>query len=171
MEVKLLFSVNIRKQMNPKIPQGYYGNAFVLACAKSTVENVSSNDNMPDVVKLVQHAKSEVASDDYVRSVIDYLDDENVKTDLSCSLVISQWAKFGLEDLDFGQGKPMQMGPVTCDIYCLFLPVIGDDEAVRVLVSMPESVVSKFNFYMTEGCDTEGHAEVENTNGHGDLHE
>ncbi|KAF2310018.1 hypothetical protein GH714_006218 [Hevea brasiliensis] len=100
-------------------------------------------------VKLVQHAKS-CLNDDYVRSMIDFLEDKTVKTDLSASLVISQWSKLGLEDLDFGEGKPLHMGPLTSDIYCLFLPVIGDDEAVTVLVSLPESAVVKFEHYMKE---------------------
>lgn len=42
------------------------------------------------------------------------------------------------------------MGPLTSDIYCLFLPVNEDVDAVRVLVSMPERLVDKFEFYMTE---------------------
>ena len=59
-------------------------------------------------------------------------------------------SKLGLEDLDFGGGKPLHMGPLTSDIYCLFLPVIGDIDAVTVLVSVPESVAAKFEYYMME---------------------
>ncbi|KAL3505326.1 hypothetical protein ACH5RR_035167 [Cinchona calisaya] len=147
-KVKLLFSVNIRKKLDPEIPQGYYGNAFVLGCAEAVVKELVEN-NLHGGVKSVQHAKS-IVTDDYVKSTVDHLEDKTIKTDLSCSLVISQWSKLGLEDLDFGEGKALQMGPLTSDVYCLFLPVIGDCDAVRVLVSMPESVVNKFEYYMTE---------------------
>lgn len=131
--------------MQPEMPQGYYGNGFVLACAEAKVKELDAHHG----VKLVQHAKS-VICNDYVRSMIDLLDDRNVTTDLSASLVISQWTKLGLEDLDFGGGKALHMGPLYSDIYCLFLPVVGEFDAVKVLVSMPQSVVDKFEFYMAE---------------------
>lgn len=150
--VKLLFSVNVRKRLIPQIPQGYYGNAFVLACAESVVDDVAS-DNLHRGVKVVQNAKSTL-TDDYVKSMIDHLNDKALRTDLSCSLVISQWSRLGLEDLDFGEGKPLLMGSLISDIYCLFLPVIGDRDSVRVLVSMPEGIVRKFKYYMTEFSET-----------------
>ncbi|RDY04275.1 hypothetical protein CR513_12032, partial [Mucuna pruriens] len=34
--LKLLFSVNVRKRVRPGLPEGYYGNAFVLGCAQSS---------------------------------------------------------------------------------------------------------------------------------------
>ncbi|KAM7259806.1 hypothetical protein ACFE04_015547 [Oxalis oulophora] len=138
LNVKLLFSMNVRKKMTPDIPEGYYGNGFVLGCAQANVNDLVDS-NLCHGVKLVQQAKSRL-NDEYVRSMIDLLEDPSVKTDLSRSLVISQWSKLGLEDLDFGQGKPLHMGPLTSDIYCLFLPVVGHISAVRVLVSMPETV-------------------------------
>lgn len=167
LKVKLLFSMNVRKRVNPEIPRGYYGNGFVLACAEATVKELV-NTNMRSGVKLVQQAKSSL-SDDYVKSIVDLLGDNTVKTDLSASLVISQWSKLGLEDLDFGEGKPLHMGPLTSDIYCLFLPVNGDFDAVRVLVSMPECSVSKFEYYMNyfpereDNLEGNGYYEEENT--------
>lgn len=153
LNVKLLFSVNVRKKLNPEIPPGYYGNGFVLGCAQSNSKDLVTS-NLYHGVKLVQQAKANL-TDDYVKSMVDLLVDKTRKTDLSASLVISQWSKLGLEDLDFGEGKPLHMGPVTSDIYCLFLPVIGDFDSVRVLVSLPESVVGKFEYYMKEFLDGE----------------
>uniref|UniRef100_A0A6N2LSY3 Omega-hydroxypalmitate O-feruloyl transferase n=1 Tax=Salix viminalis TaxID=40686 RepID=A0A6N2LSY3_SALVM len=156
LNVKLLFSVNVRRRLIPEIPQGYYGNGFVLGCAQTCAQDLVAR-NMSHGVRSVQQAKSSL-TDDYVRSMIDLLEDKSVKTDLSTSLVISQWSKLGLEDVDFGDGKPLHMGPLTSDIYCLFLPVIGDLEAVRVQVSMPESVHEKFEYYMKEclGAEASG---------------
>ncbi|KAM7521154.1 hypothetical protein LguiB_020116 [Lonicera macranthoides] len=159
--VKLLFSVNVRKKLKPEIPEGYYGNGFVLACAEAKVKDLVAA-NLNGGVKLVQAAKSSL-DDDYVRSVVDLLDNKTVKTDLSTTLVISQWSKLGLEDLDFGEGRPLHMGPLSSDIYCLFLPEIGDFNAIRVLVSMPESAISKFEYYMNDLSDREANAEA---NGH-----
>ncbi|XVE69833.1 hypothetical protein DITRI_Ditri10aG0023400 [Diplodiscus trichospermus] len=155
--VKLLFSVSVRKKLNPELPQGYYGNGFVLACAETAVKDLVTQ-NLHHGVKSIQGAKSNL-TDEHVRSMIDLLEDKNVKTDTSSSLVISQWAKLGLEDLDFGEGKPLHMGPLTSDIYCLFLPVVGNFDALRVQVSLPESVVEKFEYFMTEGLDEEENGE------------
>lgn len=149
--VKLLFSVNIRKRVKPELPQGYYGNGFVLGCAETTVKDLVTN-NLCHGVKLVQQAKS-CLNDDYIRSMVDLLEDKKIKTDLSATLVISQWSRFGIEDLDFGSGKPLQMGPVASDIYCLFLPVVNDPESMRVLVSLPPKIAEKFEFYMTQFLD------------------
>ncbi|KAI4336854.1 hypothetical protein L6164_015331 [Bauhinia variegata] len=88
--------------------------------------------------------------DEHVRSTVDLLEDKTVKVDFSRSLVISQWSKLGLEELDFGEGTPLHMGSLTSDVYCLVLPVIGDSTAVRVQVSVPESMVEKFEYYMQE---------------------
>ncbi|GAV72998.1 Transferase domain-containing protein [Cephalotus follicularis] len=165
LNVKLLFSVNVRKKLNPEIPQGYYGNGFVLGCAQARVKDLVST-NLYHGVNLVQEAKSSL-SDDYVRSMVDLLEDKSVKTDLATSLVISQWSKLGLEDLDFGEGKPLHMGPLSSDIYCLFLPVVGDFDAVRVLVSMPERVIQNFEYYMKEFLKEENN---DDRNSNGEKH-
>ncbi|KAE8712703.1 hypothetical protein F3Y22_tig00110236pilonHSYRG00123 [Hibiscus syriacus] len=157
-KVKLLFSVNVRKKLIPELPEGYYGNGFVLGCAETGVKELVTA-NLHHGINLIQQAKS-CLSDGYVRSLIDLLEDKNVKTDTCSSFVISQWAKLGLEDLDFGEGKPLHMGPLTSDIYCLFLPVVGNFEAVRVQVSVPECVVEKFEYYMMHGLDNEDNGDI-----------
>ncbi|XP_020681218.1 fatty alcohol:caffeoyl-CoA acyltransferase isoform X1 [Dendrobium catenatum] len=142
LQVKLLFSVNARNKLKPGLPRGFYGNGFVLACAESLVDQlVSSNGHYS--VKLVKEAKESV-SDEKVRSVIDLLEERKGKPDLSASLVISQWSKLGLEDLDFGEGRALHMGPLASEIYCIFLPVVGDFYGFTVLMSVPEKTAAKF---------------------------
>ncbi|KAH0448660.1 hypothetical protein IEQ34_022460 [Dendrobium chrysotoxum] len=144
--VKLLFSVNARNKLKPGLPRGFYGNGFVLACAESLVDQlVSSNGHY--TVKLVKEAKESV-SDERVRSVIDLLEERKWKPDLSASLVISQWSKLGLEDLDFGEGRALHMGPVASEIYCIFLPVVGDFYGFTVLMSVPEKAATKFEQFL-----------------------
>ncbi|TKY57685.1 Omega-hydroxypalmitate O-feruloyl transferase [Spatholobus suberectus] len=144
--VKLLFSVNVRKKIN--LPEGYYGNGFVLACAKSRVGDlVAVNNNLRHGLKLVQEAKSSL-DDGYIRSMVDLLEDKTVRVDLSTSLVMTHWSRLGLDDVDFGEGKPLYIGPLTSAYFCFLLPVVGDANAVRVLLSVPESVVESFRYYM-----------------------
>lgn len=147
LRVKLLFSVNVRRRLRPELPRGYYGNGFVLGCARSTAAQLTSPSCGSAArygVRLVQDAKGCV-DDDYVRSMVDLLEERRgARPDLAASLVISAWTRLGLEDLDFGAGKAAHMGPLTSEIYCVFLPVVGDPHAVTVLVSVPQAAADKF---------------------------
>ncbi|XP_072998356.1 alcohol acyltransferase 9 [Typha latifolia] len=164
LRVKLLFSVNVRKKLKPELPRGYYGNGFVLGCAETSVNQlVTSNAHYG--VKLVQEAKNCI-DDSYIRSMIDLLEEKRMKPDLSASLVISSWSKLGLEDLDFGEGRPLHMGTLASEIYCLFLPVTGDLHAFNVLISVPQAVAERFEHYCLKGLDSrEEKEDIEKVNG------
>jgi hypothetical protein len=147
LRVKLLFSVNVRRRVKPELPRGYYGNGFVLGCAESTAAQLTSPSSSLAArygVRLVQEAK-ECVDDDYVRSMVDLLEERRgARPDLAASLVISSWTRLGLEDLDFGAGTAAHMGPLTSEIYCVFLPVIGDPDGTTVLVSVPQAAADRF---------------------------
>ena len=145
LRVKLLFSVNVRRRVKPELPRGYYGNGFVLGCAESTAAQLTSSSAAARYgVRLVQEAK-ECVDDDYVRSMVDLLEERRgARPDLAASLVISAWTRLGLEDLDFGAGTAAHMGPLTSEIYCVFLPVIGDPDGTTVLVSVPQAAADRF---------------------------
>ncbi|KAF7020984.1 hypothetical protein CFC21_034010 [Triticum aestivum] len=161
LRVKLLFSVNARRHLKPELPKGYYGNGFVLGCAESTAGQVAAVAAPATVIRLVQKAKERV-DDDYVRSMVDLLEERRVgtgggaKPDLSASLVISAWTRLGLEDLDFGAGTPAHMGPLTSEIYCVFVPVAGDPGGVTVLVSVPQAAADKFEHYCCNPVEPSG---------------
>lgn len=112
--------------------------------------------------RLVRAAK-EMIDDDYVRSMVDLLElRRDAMPDLTASLVISAWTRLGLEDLDFGAGTPAHMGPLTSEIYCVFVPVAGDPGGVTVLVSVPQAAADKFEHYCCNPVDPSG---VEETDG------
>uniref|UniRef100_A0A0E0JD45 Uncharacterized protein n=1 Tax=Oryza punctata TaxID=4537 RepID=A0A0E0JD45_ORYPU len=143
MRVKLLFSVNVRRRLKPELPWTYCGNAFVLGCAEATASELVAGGG----VRLVQEAK-ECIDDDYVRSTVDLLEERRgAKPDLAATLVISAWTRLGLEDVDFGKGRAAHMGPLTSEIYCVFLPVLADPDAVTVLVSVPQPAADTFEHH------------------------
>ncbi|CAL4957609.1 unnamed protein product [Urochloa decumbens] len=145
--VKLLFSVNVRRRVKPELPRGFYGNGFVLGCAESTAAQLVGAAAARHGVRLVQEAK-ECVDGDYVRSMVDLLEERRgARPDLASSLVISAWTRLGLEDLDFGAGAAAHMGPLTSEIYCVFLPVVGDRHGVTVLVSVPQAAADRFQRY------------------------
>ncbi|XP_058761194.1 alcohol acyltransferase 9-like [Vicia villosa] len=145
--VKLIFPIDFRKKM--KIPKGYYGNGIVLACAKSTVKDLVVANNLDHCVELVQQAKANV-NEEYVKSVIAIHKDKTIKLDSSIILRITQWSKLGLIYIDFGEGKPLYVGSLNMKYWCMFLPVIGDSNAVRVILSVPENIMEMFHHYVTD---------------------
>lgn len=155
LRVKLLFSINVRKRLRPPLPAGFYGNGFVLGSAEAAAGQLVAGANPRAAVKLVQAAKERV-DDGYVRSMVDLLEERRARPDLSATLVISQWSKLGLEEVDFGEGAPLHMGPLASEIYCLFLPVVGDLHAFTVLLSVPEGVANKFEYCMKDLWGREG---------------
>uniref|UniRef100_A0A0D3EP05 Uncharacterized protein n=1 Tax=Oryza barthii TaxID=65489 RepID=A0A0D3EP05_9ORYZ len=120
--IKLLFTMGIRRLVKPELSGGCYcGNGFVLACAESTAGQLAAS--APDAARLVQETKQRV-DDDYVRSVIDLLEvRRGCLPDLAATFTISSLTRQGLEDIDFGAGTPVHFGPLTSEVYCLFLPV------------------------------------------------
>lgn len=149
--IKLLFSVNVRKRLQPQLPEGFFGNGFVLACAETTVKELSES-SLSYAVKLVQKAKASLTNE-YIRSIVNYLDDKSARPDLVASLVISQWSRLELTEVDFGWGKPLHVGPLGSDIYCLFLPCDGQLDAVNVLLSVPRTIIDKYEYYMRSISD------------------
>jgi hypothetical protein len=78
----------------------------------------------------VQKAKASLTNE-YICSIINYLDDKSTCPNLVASLVISQWSRLELTKVDFGWGKPLHVGLLGSDIYCLFLPFDGKIDAVK----------------------------------------
>ncbi|CAA7028907.1 unnamed protein product [Microthlaspi erraticum] len=139
--LKLLFSINIRDRVKPSLPTGFYGNAFVVGCAQTTVKDLTEK-GLSHATMLVRQAKERV-DDDYVRSVVEAVS-KKASPDSVGVLILSQWSRLGLERLDFGLGKPVHVGSVCCDRYCLLLPVPERSDAVKVMVAVPSSAVDSY---------------------------
>ncbi|KAJ8764153.1 hypothetical protein K2173_005066 [Erythroxylum novogranatense] len=140
--LKLLFSINIRNRVKPSLPSGYYGNAFVLGCAQASVKDLSEK-GLGYASLLIKNAKDRV-NNDYVRSVVQSVSLSRASPDSVGVLIMSQWSRLGLEMVDFGMGRPVHVGPICCDRYCLIVPVHSQTDAVKVVVAVPASSVDKY---------------------------
>ena len=140
--LKLLFSINVRDRVKPSLPSGFYGNAFVVGCAQTTVKDLTEK-GLSHAAMLVKQAKERVG-DDHVRSVVEAVSKGRACPDSVGVLILSQWSRLGLERLDFGFGKPVHVGSVCCDRYCLLLPVPEQSDAVKVMVAVPSSAVDSY---------------------------
>lgn len=151
--LKLLFSVNVRNRLNPSLPAGYYGNGFVLGCALTNAKDLTKN-GLGYATSLVRKAKERVA-EEYVRSVVEAVSESSMSMspDSVGVLIVSQWSRLGLENVDFGMGKPVHVGPICSDRYCLMLPVYGERESVKVMVAVPTSAVDKYEYLLRRPCN------------------
>ncbi|KAK7379390.1 hypothetical protein VNO80_04849 [Phaseolus coccineus] len=146
--LKLLFSVNVRKRVKPGLPEGYYGNAFVLGCAQSSAWELGER-GVAYVRGVVKRAKERVDSE-HVRRVVELVSKSRASPDSVGVLILSQWSRLGLERVELGMGKPLHVGPICCDRYCLFLPVTGERHSVKVMVAVPTAAVDNFHRFLRE---------------------
>ncbi|MED6129328.1 hypothetical protein PIB30_106877 [Stylosanthes scabra] len=118
-EVRLMCPVNARyiygRSLNrPLLPEGFYGNAFVLPAAVSTVGKICRSP-LSYALELVKKAKNEV-NEEYVRSVVDLLalkkGISSIKT--TGSFIVSDLNKTGIyRDFDYntpGLSTPLYSG-------------------------------------------------------------
>ncbi|KAK8520074.1 hypothetical protein V6N12_004036 [Hibiscus sabdariffa] len=109
--VRMIIAVNARSKIEPPLPHGYYGNAFGLPAAITTVKNLSDNP-LGYAVELVKQTKASF-SKEYMKSVAALMvirGKRPVVLNVISSFIISDLTKLGLEDVDFGWGKAVFVG-------------------------------------------------------------
>ncbi|XP_057433357.1 alcohol acyltransferase 9 [Lotus japonicus] len=146
--LKLLFSINVRNRVKPGLPDGYYGNAFVLGCAQSSARELGEK-GVGFGSGLVKTAKEKVDGE-HVRRVTELVSESRASPDSVGVLILSQWSRLGLENVEIGMGKPLHVGPICCDRYCLFLPVKGERDSVKVTVAVPAAAVDSYHRFLRE---------------------
>ncbi|KAJ9539817.1 hypothetical protein OSB04_026323 [Centaurea solstitialis] len=147
--LKLVFSIDIRHRVKPSLPTGYYGNAIVLGCAQATAKDLAEK-NLSFATELIREAKDRV-DDTFVKEVVNSvsLNGSRSVPDPVGVLILSQWSRLGLERVDFGLGRPVQVGPVCTDRYCILLPVDDHSRSVKVMLAVPSVAVDKYVDLMT----------------------
>ncbi|KAF8401511.1 hypothetical protein HHK36_012451 [Tetracentron sinense] len=118
----VLFAVDIRSKVSPPLPDGFTGNAVITAFATAKVVDLVEKP-FSYCVKMMKEARERV-TDEYVRSVIDWLEVyKGIPATSNRNFYVSAWWKLPFCELDFGFGKLIHGGPV----------VSGNDEFVLLL--------------------------------------
>ncbi|KAL4317471.1 hypothetical protein AHAS_Ahas15G0388400 [Arachis hypogaea] len=134
---------------SPPLPEGYYGNAFVLPTAVSTVEMLCRRA-LSYALELVKKAKKD-ASEEYVHSTSDLMAIKGRPAfSMTGSFIVSDITKCGFRDVDYGWGKPLYSGLVRAGIddisgvsyYVPYTNSRGVHGRV-VLISLPEEDAMK----------------------------
>ncbi|XP_076954639.1 alcohol acyltransferase 9-like [Bidens hawaiensis] len=142
--LKLLFSIDTRTRVKPRLPVGYYGNVIVLGCAQTTARDLTEK-GLAYAAELINKAKNRV-DDKYIKQVVNSvsLNGPSSVPDPVGVLILSQWSKLGLERVDFGIDRPVHVGPVCTDRYCILLPVRDHSRSLKVMVAVPSLAVDKY---------------------------
>ncbi|XP_010259678.1 PREDICTED: omega-hydroxypalmitate O-feruloyl transferase-like [Nelumbo nucifera] len=148
----ILFAVDIRSKISPPLPHGFTGNAVVTAFANAKVVDLAEKP-LSFCVELVKGAMDRV-SDDYVRSVIDWLEiHKGVPATINGNFYLSAWWKLPFHDLNFGCGKLIHCGPIvsgTDEFVLLLSDFMGNGGGINVWMGLEKEKMQRFMLHVYE---------------------
>ncbi|CAL5031194.1 unnamed protein product [Urochloa decumbens] len=146
---KLYCATDGRQRLQPRLPDGYFGNVIFTATPLAEAGNVTSG--LADGAAVIQGALDRM-DNDYCRSVLNYLGMQpNLAAMLpgdhifQCpNLGLSSWTRLPIYDADFGWGRPVFMGPITCEGLGFVLPSANGDGSLSIVISLQAEHMEKF---------------------------
>uniref|UniRef100_A0A0D9WMP7 Uncharacterized protein n=1 Tax=Leersia perrieri TaxID=77586 RepID=A0A0D9WMP7_9ORYZ len=157
--MRLYMTADARARVRPALPRGYLGNAIFRASAMSKVDDIVTKP-LDAVADMVSGATARL-DDEYVRSLVDYLEQQMVANGGAggaagmrkgewvmpgTDLWVISWQGLPLYDADFGWGRPVFMGRACLQFSGLVYLVPGPDGDGRldVVVAMEPQSLGKF---------------------------
>ncbi|CAN6299885.1 unnamed protein product [Urochloa humidicola] len=142
---KLLFAVDVRRRVDPPLPDGFWGNAVVFACC---ISDASDLIGMPlsDAARSVRDAIART-DDAFVRSAIDYIEvNRAARPSLTATTLVTAWNGLGLHTADFGWGEAVHSGPAELPQkeVVLILRGVRDSRSRVLVVGLPPSCMLAF---------------------------
>ncbi|XP_026428268.1 omega-hydroxypalmitate O-feruloyl transferase-like [Papaver somniferum] len=92
-QVRLLFVVDVRSRLDPKLPKGYFGNAFLLMNCQCSVSEMLDSP-LSSIIERIQRSMKMV-TDEYVKSTIDFLEEPKGTLPHSSTVFLSAWSNLG----------------------------------------------------------------------------
>jgi shikimate O-hydroxycinnamoyltransferase len=145
-ETRSLVAANGRRRLSPALPENYFGNVIFHANPKTTVRRLLE-EPLSYAAGLV-HASIRRLDNDYMRSAVDYVEQErrnpapdvarSRSTVLSPNLSVTSWVQLPLYRLDFGWGTPLFAGPpfVPFEGLVILTPSHTQDGSIDALVAL-----------------------------------
>uniref|UniRef100_M4FBE8 Uncharacterized protein n=2 Tax=Brassica campestris TaxID=3711 RepID=M4FBE8_BRACM len=146
-------AVGIRNAVNPPLPDGYYGNAYIDMYVSLTVKEVEKF-TISDIVKLLKQAKRKAHDKDYLQEEL-----ANTESIISMNLTIkgrfclTDWRNIGIfGSMDFGWGEPVNIVPVVPPEIARILGIVMPASrlepsmvgGVQVMITLPRAAMVKF---------------------------
>lgn len=140
-EVCTLFTFNIRNVRKLGLPAGYYGNAIVIAEARTTAGELLARP-LGYAVELVKQAKDVVRTDPLALR-----EWANLAT-RSTAFLVSDTRRVGFHRMDFGWGEPVCGGRADAQHAVSFLLDVknsgGRENAIAVPILLPTTAMDRF---------------------------
>ncbi|KAI3939679.1 hypothetical protein MKW92_030031 [Papaver armeniacum] len=141
-QVRILFAVNARSKLNPPLPEGYFGNAVLLMSCQSSAELLDGP--LSSTVLQIQETINSV-TDEYVRSAIDFFEEQKGKLVMKHTTFLSAWSRLAFHSVNFGWGVPFYSGPLNVPRNAvLFLPYGKERKGINLFLSLPASSMKVF---------------------------
>ncbi|KAI3919343.1 hypothetical protein MKW92_015626 [Papaver armeniacum] len=132
-QVSLIFAVDARSVLDPKLPKGYFGNAIMgVSCQCSASEMLDSP--LSSTIELIQRS-IKMVTHDYVKSTVDFLEEPISFQHHSPSTYLSSWSTLGFSSIDFGTSNW---------VWVIFLAHGKDKKGINLLLSLPASSMKIF---------------------------
>eukprot|EP00249_Psilotum_nudum_P032042 c47152_g1_i1 orf=92-1438(+) len=140
------FAVDCRKsvELDQPLPDGFSGIAVTEAHARLPATEVLTKP-LHFLVKEVQEARAKATNPDYVKSVLDFLEVHQATICQPHGFGISAWWRIPFHNVDFGWGKPVHAGPVTCAVVEIVLFLYnGTEDGLNVYLALEPHHMAKF---------------------------
>lgn len=153
--VCLQFAVDIRKRTVPPLPEGYSGNAYVLASVASTAGELLEQLTLESIVKKIREAKNSV-DQDYINAYMEALGGSEQRNDgnlppIKELTLVSDWSKMSFHNVGFGNGgEPADYVAPLCPPVpqvAYFMKNPKDARGVIVRIGLDPQDVSDFSNY------------------------
>ncbi|XP_010548389.1 PREDICTED: spermidine coumaroyl-CoA acyltransferase-like [Tarenaya hassleriana] len=150
-------AVAIRSDMDPPLPNGYYGNACIDMHVELTARELNESP-ISEIVKLIKEAKRKAHDKDYVQAELGNkekllkIDDWFGERDDGL-MFLTDWRNIGwFGSLDFGWGEPVNLLPVVpsekaVDLGMLLKPSRLDpsmEGGIKMVMTLPRDAMLKF---------------------------
>lgn len=147
----MLFPIDVRKWIVPEMKEGelFAGNAIVPGFARATVKELKEQED-GYLIRKVQEG-IERMNEEYVRSSIDWLEQNKGVPCTENSFSLVAWWKLGLEDQEFAWGRvksatPLELKPSLV----MVLPGTQGEGSLSICLELPEDLMQEFCRIMVE---------------------
>ncbi|XP_020702912.2 shikimate O-hydroxycinnamoyltransferase-like [Dendrobium catenatum] len=146
-EIRLVTTADLRRRLSHTIPSDFVGNAITVTVAIAPAAEVASGLRAARIRDAIEKLDEE-----YLRSVVDYLELQEDKRRLARSagnfaatdISVGSWHRLPLNEVDFGWGPPEFMGPATFIYPRQFLILSSPDGGVKVCCSLETEKMDSF---------------------------
>ncbi|TKY66150.1 Shikimate O-hydroxycinnamoyltransferase [Spatholobus suberectus] len=145
----MLFPVDVRRRVVPELPDGFAGNALVPGFARATVRELRELEDACHIRKVQEGV--ERLDDEYIKSGIDWLEENKGAPCVEDSFSLVAWWRLGLEEQLFAWGRLKCATPLAVKPgLVMLLPGPQDQGGLNICLDLPEDQMQEFCRIMLE---------------------